>query len=336
MNTTVHCYETLEKNVKELYDMIDNIKDTSSTILISGPSGSGKEAICRLIHDKRCPDNEAPYIAINCSAIPDTLIESELFGHEAGSFTGATTENIGKLEMAGTGTIVLDEITELDLKTQAKLLRVLESREFYRIGGSTPIKLQAQILATTNKNMKTALDSGKFRPDLFYRLDILRLAVPSLNERRKDIPLLTDFFLDQLNEENERSLKLSPEVYHFICQKTWEGNIRELKNFITRLFYLSQKDLITIQDVSEKIVGAERSASPFIITNDSMSLYEMEKKYILHTLKKMEGNKSKTARTLKISLKTLRNKLKDYDYENIDPAIAKLARVVPLQQSRSQ
>lgn len=309
-----YCYDTLEKTVGELYYAVRQIADSNGTILIQGKSGTGKEAICNLlcrgdVYRKR------PVIAINCAAIPESLMESELFGFEPGAFTGAEHQQQGKFELAGDGTLILDEISEMSVAMQAKLLRVLEAREFYRLGGNAPIRVQARIIATTNRRLSDCVRAGTFREDLFYRLDVLRLEVPTLAERSRDIPLLVDHFLSQLIKGTSRRIRLSPEVYYFLCQKVWEGNIRELKNFVTRMFYLAEGEVVTIHDLGEHPLGASRSENvtlPFFSIGNNLSLEEMEKKYILQTLNVSKGNKSQAARMLQISLKTLRNKLKEY------------------------
>lgn len=314
MKQPTYCFETLEVNMHKVYDLIKTIADSESTVLITGGSGTGKDAISRLIHDQSIRRDNT-YTAINCAAIPETLIETELFGYEAGAFTGAEGKQTGKFETASGGTVVLDEISEINLKTQAKLLRVLESREFYRVGGNEKVKLDVRIIITTNKNLKECIKNGTFREDLYHRLDVMRLEVPNLNERNKDIPLLVDFFVNELIRENERELTISPEVYHFLCQRRWEGNVRELKNFVTRMYYLAKNTSLTIQDLYQENLGIKQPVTQFTVpTADNLSLYEMEKRFILHTMTQVSGNKSKAARSLKISLKTLRNKLKEYDY----------------------
>ncbi|MBF0104827.1 MAG: sigma-54-dependent Fis family transcriptional regulator [Deltaproteobacteria bacterium] len=313
MNRHQYCFDTLELKTNSIYKFVDQISNLKSTVLISGASGTGKEAICHLLHMKSRRAHN-PMIPINCSAIPEELIEAELFGHEAGAFTGADVLRAGKLEQAAGGMIVLDEISEMNLKAQSKLLRVLESNEFYRLGGALPVKLNTRIVATTNRDLMACVRSGQFREDLFYRLDVMRVELPTLEERAKDIPLLADFFLNELIRENHRNIVLSPEVYHFLCQKKWEGNIRELKNFLTRLYFFSKSETITIHDLYNEISNYNPENTNFIVSASDLSLNEIEKKYILHTMILVNGNKSKAARTLKISLKTLRSKLKEYDY----------------------
>ncbi|OVE80853.1 hypothetical protein BVY03_05165 [bacterium K02(2017)] len=320
MSQATFCYETLELKTNNIYKAIDNISETQSTVLVVGNSGTGKEAICQLLHQKGSSPNK-PYIAINCSSIPEELIESELFGHEAGAFTDAQHTRMGKFELANGGTIVLDEINQMDIKMQAKLLRVLENREFYRLGGTESIALEARIIATTNQDLGESIKNGTFREDLFYRLDILRLELPDLNDRPKDIALLADFFLNQLIQENLRKVIFSPEIYHFLCQRQWEGNIRELKNFVTKLYFLSEEELLTIHDLYGDFLDYDSYQSQFVISANNMSLNEIEKKYILHTMHLVEGNKSKAARSLKISLKTLRSKLKEYDYKGVNTSL---------------
>lgn len=319
MNKEKFCFDTLELKVHNLYNLVEQISQADSTILIKGESGTGKEALSHLIHEKS-RRSQCNFLAINCSAIPENLIEAELFGYEAGSFTGATSAKAGKLETVGQGTLVLDEISGLDLKTQAKLLRVIEAKEFYRLGGQKPTKLEARIVATTNKDLIQLISKGLFREDLYYRLNVMKLNVPTLRERSKDIPLFVDFFLAELMRENSKTIEFSPEVYHFLCQQDWEGNIRELKNFVTRLFYLAKSDRLTVHDLIHENIGLEDSSPYFSVPGQDLSLDEIEKKYILHTMNLTQGNKSRAARTLKISLKTLRSKLKEYDYTS--PVIA--------------
>lgn len=318
MSPTKYIYETLEPSMGKVYALVNSLGNSQSTILIEGPSGCGKEALCQLIHQLDSTSTAGIH-PINCSAIPENLIESELFGYEAGSFTGADGLKIGRFESSGQGTIILDDISEMNLKTQAKLLRVLETREFYRVGGHTPIRLHSRLIVTTNKNLNQLVQQGKFREDLYHRLNVVHINVPSLAERCRDIPLLVDHFLAELNEETNRRIRLSPEVYHFLCQKNWEGNIRELRNFITRLSYLANHDLVTIHDLGTETWGFENNPSFFAVTDQSLPLDVLEKKYILHTMNRVRGNKSKAARELNISLKTLRTKLKEYNFEAQSP-----------------
>jgi DNA-binding NtrC family response regulator len=194
----------------------------------------------------------------------------------------------------------------------------LEAREFYRLGGQTPIKMNARVIATTNRKLTDCVRAGTFREDLYYRLDVLRLEVPALAERSRDIPLFVDHFLNELTKGTARRIRLSPEVYYFLCQRRWEGNIRELKNFVTRMFYLAETEVVTINDIGNETFGVRREESaslPFFTIGTNLSLEEMEKKYILQTLNVSKGNKSQAARMLQISLKTLRNKLKCYQMD---------------------
>ncbi len=316
MKSVQFCYDTLEKSMSKLYEQVEKNASTN-TVLVSGKSGSGKESICRLLHEKGASSDSSPYLAINCSAIPQDLIEAELFGFEAGAFSGATEAKQGKLTQAHEGTLVLDEIGELDLKNQTKLLRVLESREFHPLGSNVAVKLTARIIATTNKNLADEVKNGRFRQDLFYRLDVMRLHVPGLNERPRDIPVLVDYFLKEFAKETGKNLSVSPEVYHVLCQRKWDGNIRELKNFVTRLFYLTTSTTITANDLTLTESSDSQNQRSFVVAVDDISLHDMEKKFILHTMHRVAGNKSKAARFLKISLKTLRNKLKEYDYQSL-------------------
>lgn len=322
MNQDQYCSDTMEWRMHELYQLAKRCAETQSSILITGKSGTGKESICRLIHDSSPQANE-PYVAINCAAIPESLIEAELFGYEAGAFTGADSITPGKFELAERGTIVLDEIGEMNLKTQAKILRVLETHEFYRIGGQQSLKINTRVIATTNRDLKKLVKLGLFREDLYYRLDVLRLEMPALKERNKDIPLFVDYFVNQLNIANGKNIDVTPEVYHLLCQKKWEGNIRELKNHITRMYYLTEGNVISANDIDDKNLDLSKTKNQIsLLPQDrDLSLYEVEKFHILNTIQQTHGNKSKAARLLKISLKTLRSKLKEYDFNLPDVAI---------------
>lgn len=316
------CTDTLDRRMAELYQLADAAADADTTILVTGPSGSGKEVLARRIHahSKRI---HQPYLPVSCANIPATLMEAELFGHDAGAFTGADGAHAGKFEQAGSGTIVLDEIGDASPELQAKLLRVLETREFYRIGGTTPIRISARIIAITSRDLEALVREGEFRADLFYRLDALRLEVPALAEHRRDIPLLADFFLADLNRRTGSRKFFSPEVYHVLTTREWDGHVRELKNFVTRLFYLSSEDAITSRILATGTLS-QNSANIELGAEDSvhLSLAEMEKRFILHSLNHCNGNKSQTARKLKISLKTLRSKLKEYRMEELHQVIA--------------
>lgn len=304
------------KNMQRLARIYRSICDSSVTVLISGESGTGKEIVARRIHESS-PHSKGPFIAINCAAIPENLLEAELFGHERGAFTGAINSRVGKFEMARDGSILLDEISEMDLSLQAKLLRVLQEREFYSVGGSHPIRVKARVMATTNRDLRKCVEDGTFREDLFYRLHVIPIAIPPLRERLEDIAALTDFFMKRNIEQiNRRSVRFSKAALDAINSYPWHGNIRELENTITRAFLLCDAEEISVEDL-----GLFHQPSSVARSSDSdmelMPLHEMEKALILKALKFHEGNRTHAATSLGISLRTLRNKINEYQTEGI-------------------
>lgn len=302
--------------MRRLMSLAEIAAMSDATVLISGESGTGKELLARFIHGSS-PRANNPFVAVNCASIPDTLLESELFGHEKGAFTGALSQRMGKFEQANTGTILLDEISEMDLKLQAKLLRIIQEKEVERLGGRLPIPLDIRIVATTNRDMKKEVKEGRFREDLFYRLNIFPLTLPPLRERGdEDILALAEYFVTKLNQKYMRRLEtISKEAIDFIKKCEWRGNIREMENTIERAVLLSQGKTLEPEHLS---MGQEADAAPardgatVPSLANNMTLYDMEKGLICKTLDDVDGNRTTAAKRLGISVRTLRNKLKEY------------------------
>jgi len=302
---------TKNKEMHRLLEQSRDIADSQASIFIQGESGTGKELFARHIHN-HSNRRHKPFVAINCSALPETLLESELFGHEKGSFTGAVTSKKGKFELANHGTMLLDEISEMDIQLQSKLLRVLQEREIDRIGGMEPIPVDVRIIATTNRDIEKQIRDGRFREDLFYRLNVVPFHLPPLRDRRDDIPLLAQHFIEKYNRLDGRNVKgLTEEVVELLMQKPWKGNVRELENVIERALLMCKGDLIQKDDLltHDKSDAAEDVKLPFVPT---VSLKEMEKKVIFSALDQTDGNRTRAADILGISVRTLRNKLNEY------------------------
>jgi len=305
---------------KEMYRLLEqsrDIADSQASIFIQGESGTGKELFARHIHN-HSNRRHKPFVAINCSALPETLLESELFGHEKGSFTGAVTSKKGKFELANHGTMLLDEISEMDIQLQSKLLRVLQEREIDRIGGMEPIPVDVRIIATTNRDIEKQIRDGRFREDLFYRLNVVPFCLPPLRDRKDDIPLLAQHFIEKYNRLDGRNVKgLTEEMLELLTQKPWKGNVRELENVIERALLMCKGDLIQKDDllIHDKPDAAEEVKLPFVPT---VSLREMEKKVIFSALDQTDGNRTRAADILGISVRTLRNKLNEYR-EKMEP-----------------
>ncbi|UCE34533.1 MAG: sigma-54-dependent Fis family transcriptional regulator [Deltaproteobacteria bacterium] len=302
---------TKNKEMHRLLEQSREIADSQASIFIQGESGTGKELFARHIHN-HSNRRHKPFVAINCSALPETLLESELFGHEKGSFTGAVTSKKGKFELANHGTMLLDEISEMDIQLQSKLLRVLQEREIDRIGGMEPIPVDVRIIATTNRDIEKQIRDGRFREDLFYRLNVVPFYLPALRDRRDDIPLLAQHFVEKYNRLDGRNVKgLTEEVVELLMQKPWKGNVRELENVIERALLMCKRDLIQKDDLltHDKSDAAKDVKLPFVPT---VSLKEMEKKVIFSALDQTDGNRTRAADILGISVRTLRNKLNEY------------------------
>ncbi len=298
--------------MRQLLQRLDQVAPTRSTVQIRGESGVGKELVARAVH-YLSPRRDRPYVALNCSAIPETLIESELFGHERGAFTGAYTRSRGKFELAHRGTLFLDEVGELSLPAQARLLRVLEEQEFRRIGGERSVRVDVRVLAATNADLEAAVRARKFRKDLYFRLNVISLDVPPLRQRTEDIPELVRLFVEQICRSNNLPThELAPEVLEVLQRYAWPGNVRELKNLLERLIITSRAPFIDLTDLPAGILsGAARSSSGSEVSVGT-TLADMERQLIQRTLESLQGNRTRAARVLKIGVRTLQRKIHRY------------------------
>ncbi|MES2768947.1 MAG: sigma-54 dependent transcriptional regulator [Bdellovibrionota bacterium] len=300
----------------QLLKMVDRVASSDATILVLGESGTGKELIAKTIHEKSRRLHK-PFVAINCGALRESLLESELFGHEKGAFTGAYTKKTGLAEVANGGTLFLDEIGELSPGIQAKLLRFIQEGEIYRVGGKDPIKVDIRLISATNRDLETEVMKGNFREDLFYRINTITAHMPPLRRRKEDIPLLISYFLEKGSHKHlNRGRQMSEEAMKIMVKYDWPGNIRELQNVCERLQILSEGHMIMPNDVPENI----RSPDQKIVFDDydpSTTLYELEKRYIIKALSYFDGNKTRAANALGITIKTLYNKLHEYgEFDN--------------------
>ncbi|WP_415061808.1 sigma-54 interaction domain-containing protein [Bdellovibrio sp.] len=294
-----------------LMKMIDRVAPSNANILVLGESGTGKELIARSIHERSGRKNK-PFVAINCGALRETLLESELFGHEKGSFTGAYTRKIGLAEAANGGTLFLDEIGELDPAIQAKLLRFIQEGEVYRVGGKDPIKVDIRLICATNRELDQEVVRGNFREDLFYRINTIVVSAPPLRRRKEDIPVLINHFLNNSQHAYlNRGRSVSEDAMKALTRYDWPGNIRELQNVCERLQILSEGHMIMLNDVPENIRNGEMEKD-IIDYDPQMTLHELEKRYILKALAHFGGNKTQAANNLGITIKTLYNKLHEY------------------------
>jgi transcriptional regulator with PAS, ATPase and Fis domain len=294
-----------------LMKMIDRVAPSAANILVLGESGTGKELIARHIHEKSNRRNK-PFVAINCGALRETLLESELFGHEKGSFTGAYNKKIGLAEAANGGTLFLDEIGELSPGIQAKLLRFIQEGELYRVGGKDPIKVDIRLISATNRELDAEVQRGNFREDLFYRINTIVVSSPPLRRRREDIPALVNHFLGSSTHSYlNRGRQISEDALKMLQKYDWPGNIRELQNVCERLQILSEGHTIMINDLPENVRNPEK-ADDIIDYDPSLTLHELEKRYILKALAHFGGNKTQAANNLGITIKTLYNKLHEY------------------------
>lgn len=298
----------------ELFSTLSKVAQSNSNLLIVGESGSGKELVAKAIHNLSVRKDNA-FVAINCAAIPENLLESELFGYMKGGFTGAVSNKQGLFELANNGTLFLDEIGEMPLQLQAKLLRVIEDSTFRRVGGTSDIKVDVRILSATNKNIQDFVQKGLFREDLFFRLNVLSVKVPSLRERRDDIPLLIEYFLKKHAGGRKR---ISANAIEMLKDYQWRGNVRELENIIERAVLLCSKELIDVIDLSEEI-RLTPAAGPAVMPSGGMNLEKVignvEKDYLLKALEKTNGVKTEAAKLLNLSFRSFRHRLKKYGIE---------------------
>jgi two-component system response regulator HydG len=299
--------------MQDLFETIALVAPSEATVLIAGESGTGKELIANAIHHNS-PRKDQAFIKVNCAALPETLLESELFGHEKGAFTGALARKQGRFQLAHTGSIFLDEVGEMTPTTQTKILRVLQEREFEPLGSTQTVKVDTRVIAATNKNLLEEIQQGNFREDLYYRLNVVTLEVPSLRERREDISLLADFFLKQYAEKNRRLIKgFTPRAMDLLIRHDWPGNVRELENVVERAVIMARGDLISQGELPDAIRGMDGEMEKARIDlSPGRSLREVERDMILRTLEDTGGNRTRAAEILGISRRTLQLKLKEY------------------------
>jgi DNA-binding NtrC family response regulator len=303
-----------------IYDQIRQIAPTKANVLILGESGTGKEVVAKAIH-QLSPRARKPFVAVHCAALPESLLESELFGHERGAFTGAVARRQGRFELADGGTIFLDEIGEIPLSMQVKLLRVLETREFERVGGTGPIKVDVRILAATNRDLQEEVAEGRFREDLYYRLNVVSITMPPLRTRRNDIPLLARHFLAELARENGREVpELSREAAEILSAYHWPGNVRELRNVIENTFVFLRGNVVRPEDLPGSLarrreVTTQPGTEGTVTFPLGLALEEVETEYLKRTLEECEGNRTKAADSLRISRRTLQRRIKELGIE---------------------
>ena len=312
------------KPMEALFRQMEMVAPTRSNVLIVGESGTGKELVANALHENS-PRRDARFLPINCAAIPSEILESELFGHERGSFTGATGRKLGKFELADKGTLFLDEIGELPIEMQVKLLRVLETREFMRVGGTETIKVDIRLVAATNADLEIAVERGAFRNDLYYRLKVVTLRIPPLRERREDIPLLANHFLALFGKENQHDgMKFAPEAMRALVNAPWEGNVRELRNLVESMVVLTPTNDIRVTDLPEELrrfangdfvpdaAPPQPGSSSTSDSGANLTMDAIERRAILEALDKTGGNRTQAAEMLGIGLRTLQRKLKEY------------------------
>ena len=313
--STVKTLVTQDPKLLDILKLARKVASSRSTILIQGESGTGKELLAAYIHEHSGHKDE-PYVAVNCAALPDTLAESELFGHEKGAFTGAVNRKMGKFELAKQGTVVLDEISEMTLPLQAKLLRVLQEREIDRVGGSGPVPMHARVVAISNVDLKKAVTDGKFREDLYYRVNVVPFTIPPLRERKGDIPLLAGHFLEKYSEMNQQDMmQISDAAMAQLANNDWKGNIRELENTIERAVLIGNGSKLMPEHFILDSIDSERHSRTAVPMKAGMTVREMERQLISRTLDEVSDNRTRAAELLGISIRTLRNKLREYKQE---------------------
>lgn len=300
--------------IQKVFQIIRQVAPTRASILIDGDTGTGKELVAKAIHFNSNRKNK-PFIAVNCGALSQSLLESELFGHEKGAFTGAVNQRAGRFEAANKGTIFLDEIGETTPEFQVKLLRVLQEQEFERVGGVKAIKVDVRVIAATNRDLKEEVKEGRFREDLYYRLNVINIKLPPLRERQDDIPLLVHHFLTQFNKENGRNLTLSPKAMELLQGYNWPGNVRQLRTMMESICILTSGKEILPSNLPPDIAG-EQEPQHHLRLRVGMTVREAERELIRATLSKLNGNKAKAARELGLGRKTLYRKLEEYELES--------------------
>jgi DNA-binding NtrC family response regulator len=299
--------------MNKIFEMIKTVSETDSTVMIRGESGTGKELIAKAIH-QNSKRKYFPIITVNCGALPESLLESELFGHEKGAFTGAHFKRKGKFELANGGSIFLDEIGTVSPKTQVELLRVIETKKFYRVGGNEVVESDFRIITATNESLEQLIEEGKFRKDLYYRLNVLTITIPPLRERTSDIPILVNHFVKKYSELMNKDIKgITEEANNFLMKYEWPGNVRELENTIERAIVIGKGDIIEIDDLNMSKENNEMKLNGTTAEENGNSLNDMEKRYIIKVLNDNNWNISKSAEILEIERVTLYNKINKYD-----------------------
>ncbi|HUJ09444.1 MAG TPA: sigma-54 dependent transcriptional regulator [Verrucomicrobiae bacterium] len=302
--------------MRQVFETVQQVAPMRTTVLITGETGTGKELIAKAIHNLS-PRKNGSFIAVHAAALPSTLLESELFGHEKGAFTGAIERRIGRFELADGGTLFLDEVGELEPLMQVKLLRVLEERAFERVGGTKTLHVDVRLVAATNRNLKKLVNEGKFRDDLFYRLSVVAVDLPPLRDRRQDIPLLVKTFLDELSRESGKQVReVTPEALNLLLAYDWPGNVRELRNVIEQMVVLARTERLGVRDVPPQVRGAA-DLTKIDVVRTGMTVEEAERQLILQALKETGGNRTHAARKIGISRRTLHRKLKQYGLEHL-------------------
>ncbi len=300
------------EGIRKVFDLIETVAYSSSTVLLRGESGTGKELVARALH-ARSSRADKPFIAINCTAMPETLLESELFGHEKGSFTGAIGRKAGRFELADGGTLFLDEIGEIPPQTQVKLLRVLQERSFERVGGTQTLSVDVRVLAATNRDLEEMVAAGRYRDDLYYRLNVVTIHAPALRDRRADIPLLWEHFVRKYQEiEGKEQVSTDPEVLLCLFAYDWPGNVRELENVAEHAVVMGRGARLTRDNLPARISGQDPSKDPLAIRVPGMTMAEIERAAILRTFEAMEHSTRRTAEALGISVRKIQYRLKEY------------------------
>ena len=304
--------------MQRVFESIRMVARSKATVLIQGASGTGKELVARAIH-YNSERKQGSFVTTNCAALPEGIVESELFGHEKGAFTGAYRMNKGRFELADGGTLLLDEVSEISHGLQAKLLRVLQEREIERVGGGKPISVDVRIIAATNKNLQKEVEEKRFREDLYYRLNVIPIHLPTISERRDDIPLLVKHFVERYADENKMPIRgVSEKAMKMLTQREWPGNVREIENCLERAVVMCSPDA-KVLDLNHFFLQERLSLDePFQVSSSNLTLREIEKSLILKTLQEQEANRTKTADLLGISVRTLRNKLNEYRKEGVN------------------
>ncbi len=301
----------VSQSMKAILTLVREVAKSDITVLLTGESGTGKEVVARAMH-RHSTRFRQPFVAVNCAAISESLLESELFGHEKGAFTGAVDRRTGKFELANHGTLLLDEISEMAPTLQAKLLRAVQEREIDRVGGKSPIPLDVRVISTTNRDLLAEVKQGRFREDLYYRLNVFPIVIPPLRDRKDDILPLAGFFLKRLAQKMGRAFRISPGLAEYLFIQTWEGNVRELENFIYRTAVVSGSDELQPPSSQSVPVATLLPAEDVSRPQPCGTIKDMEREMIVRTLRETGGNRTRTAEQLGLSVRTIRNKIREY------------------------